>query len=99
MENLTTYFFRDLYSANTDAQPGIIADLLQKKINHQSNEGLCADFTDEEISFALFLTGLTKAPVLMAFRFAFFQRSWGNFKEDVIGQSKNSLKRVLCRQG
>jgi hypothetical protein len=99
MENLATDFFKDLYSVDTDVQPGIIADLLQKKINDQINEGLCAKFTDEEISFALFQIGPTKAPGPDGFPASFFQRNWGTFKEDVIRAVKKFFETGIVPLG
>jgi hypothetical protein len=89
MESLATEFFKELYTSDLEVQPEIAVDLLKKKINDQTNEGLCADFTDDEISFALFQIGPTKAPGPDGFPASFFQRNWSTFKEDVIMAVKN----------
>ena len=88
MEDLATEFFEDLYNANNSVQPSIITDLLQQKVDGPANDILCAPFTHEEINFALFQIGPTKAPGPDGFPACFFQRNWGIFKEDIIAAVK-----------
>jgi hypothetical protein len=62
MHCLATEYFKGLYTADDTVQPSLITDLLQEKVTPRINEELCAPFTDDEISFALFQIGPTKAP-------------------------------------
>ena len=48
------------------------------------NERLCASFSEQEISDALFQIGPLKAPGPDGFPARFLQRNWGIIKEDVI---------------
>jgi hypothetical protein len=54
MHCLATEYFKGLYTANDTVQPSVITDLIQEKVTLRINEDLCAPFTDDEISFALF---------------------------------------------
>jgi hypothetical protein len=89
MEHQTTEFFRELYTADRSVQPTTITQYLQTKVDGQTNDLLCAPFTDEEISFALFQIGPTKAPGPDGFPAAFFQRNWATIKEDIITAVRN----------
>jgi hypothetical protein len=62
MHCLATEYFKGLYTADDTVQPSVITDLIQEKVTLRINEDLCAPFTDDEISFALFQIGPTKAP-------------------------------------
>jgi hypothetical protein len=52
------------------------------------NDDLCKDFTDEEISDALFQIGPLKAPGVDGFPARFYQRNWATLKEEVINGVK-----------
>jgi hypothetical protein len=54
MESMATEFFRNLYTANPEVNPKQLADLFGCTITEEVNGELCKDFTDEEISNALF---------------------------------------------
>jgi hypothetical protein len=84
MENMATEFFDRLYKADPSAQPSTITQTLDQKVNGTNNEALCVDFSDDELSFALFHIGPTKAPGPDRFPSCFFQRNWGTVKEDII---------------
>jgi hypothetical protein len=51
---MTTDYFKNLYSKDDLVEPGEILNLLQNKINTETNEKLCSEFTEEEIGNALF---------------------------------------------
>jgi hypothetical protein len=84
MQEMATNFFKDLYTESDSVHSEVITNLLQEKVTTDINEGLCSRFTDEEISFALFQIGPTKAPGPDGFPACFYQRNWGTFKEDII---------------
>jgi hypothetical protein len=72
MENHATEYFSNLYTADHSVQAAITTQLFQQKIDADTNESLCAPFTDEEISFALFQISPTKAPGPDGFPACFF---------------------------
>jgi hypothetical protein len=92
MQNMTTEYFQELYSADNFVQPNIITDLFEEKIDANMNESLCAEFTDEEIIFALFQIGPTKAPGPDGFPACSYQRNWSTLKEDIIAAVKNFFR-------
>jgi hypothetical protein len=83
MQNMTTNFFKDLYKAGVGVQPTHITSLLQPMISQEMNGGLCKEFTDEEISSAMFQIGPLKVPVPNGLP-ALFQRNWEVVKRGVI---------------
>jgi hypothetical protein len=52
------------------------------------NDNLCKDFSDEEISDALFQIGPLKAPGVDGFHARFYQRNWSTTKAEVINAVK-----------
>jgi hypothetical protein len=75
MDKQATVFFKDLYTADQSVVPEIVTHFFQQKVDDQTNESLCAPFTDEEISFALFQIGPSKAPGPDGFPAAFFRET------------------------
>jgi hypothetical protein len=61
---------------------------MQEKVTKQMNEDLCKQFTDAEISDALFQIGPLKAPGVDGFPARFYQRNWGTLKVEVINVVK-----------
>ena len=53
-------------------------------VTPQANEDLCREYSDEEISDALFQIGPLKALGPDGLPARFFQRSWGLMKDDII---------------
>ena len=56
-----------------------------KKVIADMNNYLFKEFSDEQISDALFQIGPLKAPRPDGFPARFFQRNWGVVREEVIG--------------
>jgi hypothetical protein len=54
IKEMTTDYFKNLYSKDDLVEPGEILNLLQNKISTETNEKLCSEFTEEEIGNALF---------------------------------------------
>jgi hypothetical protein len=65
-----------------------ITDLVQEKITTEMNNQLCQDFSDEEISDALFQIGPIKAPGPDGFPTRFYQRNWSMVKSEIIAAVK-----------
>jgi hypothetical protein len=84
MEAMACYFFKELYKADPGVQPQEVLNLVQPKITDKINEDMCRDFSDEEISDALFQIGPLKALGPDGFPAHVFQRHWDTLKIDVI---------------
>jgi hypothetical protein len=61
-----------------------VLPLVDPKISAKLNESLCKDFSEQEISDALFQVGPLKAPGPDGFPVRFFQNNWATVKFDVI---------------
>jgi hypothetical protein len=81
---MTTNFFKNLYQADPGVVPVELLNLTEAKITQDMNEHLCKEFTDQEISDALFQMGPLKAPGPDGFPARFFQRHWETLRDDVI---------------
>jgi hypothetical protein len=99
IKEMTTEFFKDLYSTDESVDPEGILHLFQEKINAETNEKLCQDFTDDEISNALFQIGPMKSPGPDGFPARFFQRNWGLVKEEVISAVKEFFRTGSLPEG
>jgi hypothetical protein len=99
MEETTTDFFQNLYTADASAQPDIITQTWQQKIDEHANATLCAEYTEEEISFALFQIGPQKAPGPDGFPACFYQRNWGTLKDDIIRAVKTFFDSGIMPDG
>jgi hypothetical protein len=73
--NLITDYFRSMYLRENLSQQEEVINLFSPKVTDEMNGRLCCNFTDEEISDALFLIGLIKALGPDGFRARFFQRN------------------------
>lgn len=62
-------------------------------------EELEKDFTEREISDALFQIGPLKAPGPDGFHACFYQRNWGVIKSDVVSAVQNFFKEGTMPEG
>jgi hypothetical protein len=62
METMTTDFFKQLHKADPAVRPRSITILFEPMISQEMNNDLCKEFTEEEISNAMFQIGPLKAP-------------------------------------
>ena len=88
LELMSTQFFQNLFTRDPSLNPSDIVDLFEKKVSEDMNETLCKEFSDMEISDALFQIGPLKAPGTDGFLARFYQRNWGTIKEEVIAGVK-----------
>jgi hypothetical protein len=77
---MATDYFQKLFTADDSLDPSPVIELLEPCISEGTNESLCAEFSDKEISDALFQIGPLKAPGPDGFPARFFQRNWGTLK-------------------
>jgi hypothetical protein len=97
MEGMATSFFQNLYSHEEGLQPNIILDRLSSRVDNGMNERLCAPFSEQEISDALFQIGPSRPRVQTAFPHGFFSGTGGLLRKMLLGQCNVSLRMVPCR--
>jgi hypothetical protein len=84
MEDMAKDFFQSLYIRDEHIIPSIITDLIHQSVDEEMNKGLCAPFSEKEISDALFQIGPLKAPGPDGFPARFLQRNWGLLRDEVV---------------
>jgi hypothetical protein len=75
MGQMATNYFKDLFAAEENLVTDPVLELFEEKITPDMNDQLCMDFSDKEISYALFQIGPLKAPGPDGFPACFFQRN------------------------
>jgi hypothetical protein len=83
-KTMQTDSFKSLNTADPVVSPEEVVNLFHPVISGEMNECLCKEFSEEEISDALFWIGPLKAPGPDGFPARFFQRNWDVVKQDVI---------------
>lgn len=91
MGTMATNYFKELFTKDPNLVPANVANLFAPQVSSATNEALCADFSEEEISTALFQIGPIKAPGPDGFPARFFQRNWGLFKDNIVQAVKKFL--------
>jgi hypothetical protein len=84
MERMSVSFFKSLYTRDPSVNGEVISNLTSELIDDDMNVKLCMEFTDVEISDALFQIGPLKAPGPDGFPARFYQKNWDILKGDVI---------------
>jgi hypothetical protein len=84
MKGMTTEFFVDLFKADPVVSPNQVLDLILPKIIQEMNADLCREFSEKEISNAMFQIGTLKAPGLDGFPTQFYQQHWDIVSKDVV---------------
>jgi hypothetical protein len=72
MEWMATSYFKELFTRGPSLNSERVLALTQQKVTSEMNENLCKDYTDEEISDALFQIGPLKAPGVDGFPACFY---------------------------
>jgi hypothetical protein len=88
MERMATTYFQELFTRDPSLNSEALLAMTQAKVTTEMNYDLCEDFTDDEISDALFQIGPLKAPGVDGFPARFYQRNWGTIKAEVINAVK-----------
>jgi hypothetical protein len=81
---MESMFYQNLYTRDDNVDPNIIIEEVQHCVDDHMNDGLCKQFSEEEISDALFQIGPLKAPGPDGFPAHFLQRNWGLFRDEVV---------------
>jgi hypothetical protein len=84
MEHMTTSFFKELFTRDPSLNDDAVGQLIEQKVTEDMNENLTKEFTEKEISDALFQNGPLKAPGPDGFPARFYQRNWGTLKTQVV---------------
>jgi hypothetical protein len=96
---MTTEFFKELYTKDNTVNPSLILDKIHATVSQDMNEQLCKEFTETEISDALFQIGPLKAPGKDGLPACFYQRNWALLKADVIAAVKDFLLNGTIPEG
>jgi hypothetical protein len=54
MQNMVVQYFSNLYTKDSNLDPGDVIDLVEPAVTETVNDALCKPFSDEEIADALF---------------------------------------------
>ena len=84
MELMATSYFKEVFTKDPTLDQEEVLDIIAPKVSAEMNEALCQEYTEEEISNALFQIGPMKAPGCDGLPARFFQRNWGLIKEDIV---------------
>jgi hypothetical protein len=96
LEQMTCEFFHNLYQADPGIQPDELLQLFTPCISEEANVSLCREFSEDEISNALFQIGPLKALGPDGFPTRFFQRNWEVMKEDAIRGVQEFFTSGVC---
>ena len=72
---MATEFFKQLYTKEEGVAPFELIEMFPRTVGEEMNRGLTKEFTEKEISDALFQIGPLKAPGPDGFLARFFQRN------------------------
>jgi hypothetical protein len=75
MERMACSYFKSLCTRDPSLNSEAITSLVEDQISMDMNEKLCKDFTDDQISGALFQIGPIKAPGPDGFPARFYERN------------------------
>jgi hypothetical protein len=85
-------YFHNLFQADPEVESEALLNLTETRVSQEMNEQLCKEFTEKEISDALFQMGPLKAPGPDGFPTRFYQRHWETLRDD-----DSSREEFLCR--
>lgn len=76
LENVANEFYKDLFAAQGDLDPGTVLEHVPRKVNGEMNESLTRPYTADEVRRPVFMMGANKALWLDGFTAGFFQVHW-----------------------
>lgn len=101
MERMASSYFQEVYTKDPTISPTVMLDCITSKVTADMNISLCAPFTKQEVSDALFLIGPLKAPGVDGLPARFYQRNWTMLKVEIIAAVLRYiffLKLGLCQR-
>jgi hypothetical protein len=99
MERMAVSYFKSLYTRDPSINCSAITDLVKEQVTPDMNDSLCKEFSDDEISDALFQIGPLKAPGPDGFPARFYQRNWDILKNDVITAVRHFFRTGFMPEG
>lgn len=99
MHELANEFFDKLYDRDPGVVPSLVLQHVPCIITEEINGFLCAEFSEKEISDALFQIGPLKAPGPDGLPGRFFQRNSDIMKNDIIGAVKQFFSTAYMPEG
>jgi hypothetical protein len=99
MGKLVNEYFEGLFTSDDSLDPNLILPLIETKVTPEMNDKLLLEFSDKEISYALFQIGPLKAPGPDGFPARFFQRNWGVLKDEIIPAVKEFFRNGVMPAG
>ena len=57
MEQMANSYFKEVFTKHPTLDPNVLLDSIAPKVSPEMNEAMCQDYTEEEISNALFQIG------------------------------------------
>jgi hypothetical protein len=83
LKGMAQSFYENLFSSEPCDSLDAVLESIPVKVTAEINEDLCKEYTEEEIKFALFQMGPTKAPGPDGFPALFYQKHWTLLKNDI----------------
>ena len=94
---MATSYFKEVYTKDPTLNPDVVLNCIEPKITVDMNTTLCAMFSEQEVSDALFQIGPLKAPGMDGFPARFYQRNWAVLKKEIIAAVLNFFRLESCR--
>ena len=92
MESMAHDFYLNLFSSEPCTSIDAVLDAIPVKVKDEMNVELGKEYTNEEIKYALFQMGPTKAPGPDGFPALFYQRHWDLLEHDICEAVRGFLK-------
>lgn len=84
MEHMATLYFKEVYTKDPTLTPEVVLECITPKVTNGMNDALCAPFSEQEVSDALFQIGPLKVPGSDRFPARLYQRNWAVLKCEII---------------
>jgi hypothetical protein len=99
IKGMVQSFYHNLFTAEPCASLDAVLHSIPCKVDESMNVDLCKPYMDEEIKFALFQMGPTKAPGSDGFPALFYQTHWDFLKEDICHAVRGFLNGMPIPEG
>uniref|UniRef100_A0A453EYZ0 Reverse transcriptase domain-containing protein n=1 Tax=Aegilops tauschii subsp. strangulata TaxID=200361 RepID=A0A453EYZ0_AEGTS len=99
MGSMATQYFQNMYCSDPNLDATTIVSLFDPVVSEDDNLKLCTEFSDKEISDALFQIRPLKAPEPDGFPARFFQRNWDTLKGNIIIAVREFFKTGVMPEG